>query len=809
MKNLLLLATALILTINIYGAPRTESSALSIATKFLNSQASLKSKSKSNVTPQLIHSIEKDGETAVYVYGKNIAEGFVLVSGEDTVTPILGYSDNGNFDYESLPENAKWWINNYADEIQAIKKGVAKATSTIKSDRSVAPILGETLWGQDTPYNALTPSYDGKKCPTGCVATAMAQVMYYHKWPVTGTGSNTYISESYKFELSVDFSKSTYLWDNMTPTYNTQSNTESKDAVAKLMFDCGVATNMDYSPSGSGAVTRNIAKALVQNFNYDRGIRFLHKLYYNAEEWSDVVKSELDASRTVIYGGTTDQRDTHEFVCDGYNADGLFHINWGWNGMSNGYFLLSLLNPIDQGTGGGSPGAGFNKEQHIIVGIQKPTASPTEIPYFLVLNDDNGCKVLNKTDINISNLIINSGYDLFSGTIFAEIVDVQSRESVLSKEIVTTEIGAEISSGKTFSENISFPENIRGTYELNYYSIDKNKNKLDIRADFAKQILMISDQGIVIKNRSAKLAVSNVKFTLANSSFFGIFYNYTYNLTNKSDSDISKKDQINSKVEIVTIQEKNSSNSIDYHDLKKGETITVNSSDPIPVNEGEELSIYFEDYFQNDIYGDTIVMGVPQYLIFVLENATVKNAEFVDPKTFQLDATIKNISLEDDYDGIVYTKIFRTSDNAEMKVLTANTKADINQSANVSFVGNVDLSPGNYYASIYYDLNNKSTAVWATDVENKIPFTIDPSGVEDAKTDSAIKIYPNPANDYIKIDTNDEPKYVKIFNAQGALLIEKNGADAKTIDISNLTPGVYIVHINCLDKIVSEKLIKQ
>lgn len=808
MKNLLLLATALILTINIYGAPRTESSALSIATKFLNSQASLKSKSKSNVTPQLIHSIEKDGETAVYVYGNNIAEGFVLVSGEDTVTPILGYSDNGNFDYESLPENAKWWINNYADEIQAIKKGVAKATSTIKSDRSVAPILGETLWGQDTPYNALTPSYDGKKCPTGCVATAMAQVMYYHKWPVTGTGSNTYISESYKFELSVDFSKSTYLWDNMTPTYNTQSNTESKDAVAKLMFDCGVATNMDYSPSGSGAEDKKIGKALVQNFNYDKGIRLLHKSFYSTEEWNDIMKSELDASRPVVYGGVSGL-EAHEFVCDGYNTDGLFHINWGWNGMSNGYFLLSLLNPGDQGTGGGAPGAGFNNMQHIVVGIQKPTASPTEIPYFLVLGNENGCKALNNTDINITNLIFNHGYDLFSGTIFAEIVDVQSRESVFTKELITTEIEAKYKDAKNISENITLPATLRGTYELNYYSIDKNKNKLDIRTNFAKPILVISDQGIVIKDKNSKLAVSNVKITLARSSSFELSYNYSFDVTNKTDSDISKENQTYSKIKIVATQESKLFSYFDYYNIKKGETITVYSKSPIYASIGEELSISFEDYFQNDIYGDILKIDVPQYLIFVLENATVKNAEFVDPKTFQLDATIKNISEDDSYDGIVYAKIIKTSDNAEMKVLTANTKADMNQSVNVSFVGNVDLSPGNYYASIYYDLNNKSTAVWAIDVENKIPFTINPSGVEDAKTDSAIKIYPNPANDYIKIDTNDEPKYVKIFNAQGALLIEKNGADAKTIDISNLTPGVYIVHINCLDKIVSEKLIKQ
>lgn len=814
MQRLLLIVTAFVLTISLHGAQLSESSAATIATQFLNNQSSLKSLTKNEISPRLVHQLKRADETAVYVYGNNIAEGFVLIAGDDSVTPILGYSDKGSFDYQNMPENAKWWIDNYANQIQAIKEGKAVAATLIRSSTTVTPLLGEIVWGQDVPYNALAPSYEGKNCPTGCVATAMAQVMYYHKWPETGRGSKSYTSKTYKFELSADFSKSTYLWNNMIPTYNEQSSAESKEAVAKLMFDCGVAIEMDYDPNGSGTTTSNTAKAFIDNFNYDKGLRFLDRKYYTNEEWTALVKSELDASRPIMYGGKTGNGifdEGHEFVCDGYNTDGLFHINWGWNGTSNGYFLLSLLDPDEQGTGGSTSGAGYNYMQQIIVGIQKPTDNPIVAPYFLHLYDENNCIVENKTDIRITGAIINDGYDLFSGTVFAELTDTSTGKSVLSQEIMTAEINVGYGpNAKSYSEKITPTSTLRGVYQLNYYSIDNNGIKFEVRTSIIKPIIIITDESITIKNRYSGLVVSNVKVKLHSSSSFVTFYNYSYDLTNTGEHDIIKENSIDSNVkELVSYDGVVSFTNEDYYNLKKGETITVHSETQISVSEGQELSFAFEDFFHNNISKESVKIKTPEYMIFLLEKASIKNVEQVDPKTFQLDATLKNVSAEEDYDGSMYAKIFRASDDQEMGVITATVKATMDQSVDVNFAGGLELVPGSYYATLFYDLENKSTPVWEEEVKNKIPFNTVISGIEDTKENNGLKLYPNPAHDYVTINTDSEPEYVRIFNSEGALLIEKRGTSAKNIQISHLTNGVYIVRANCSGKIVTAKMIKQ
>lgn len=186
---------------------------------------------------------------------------------------------------------------------------------------------------------------------TGCVATAMAQVINYHKYPEKGIGSNSYTTTTSGLSVSFNFGATTFDWDNMADIYSLSSTAEQKTAVATLMKACGVSVNMDYGTGASGAMSAFVPAALVNYFGYDKATAYRERIWFSGQEWEDLVYNELATVGPVYYGGTTARNEGHAFVCDGYRADGFFHINWGWGGQSNGYFRLSALDPSSHGIG--------------------------------------------------------------------------------------------------------------------------------------------------------------------------------------------------------------------------------------------------------------------------------------------------------------------------------------------------------------------------------------------------------------------------------------------------------------------------
>lgn len=293
--------------------------------------------------------LTKYSEPAVYVFNRPQG-GFVIVSADDAADrQILGWSDQGSYDPENVPAQLQYVLENYASGIAEMRKSSIKFTDSGSSLKvssslpdSVSPLLGDIAWGQGTPYNLMCPTYsDGSEeyhYVTGCVATAVAQVMKFNRWPAQGKGSNSYVWHGQT--LSADFSQSSYLWDMMLPNYNngTSYSQEQADAVALLMHDIGIALNMNYELSGSG--TSLTGYELVNFFDYDKNLRSAIGDYCTKAEWENVLYSELAAGYPVICGGGS-IGGAHEFVCDGYNADGLFHYNFGWDGMCNGWFASS------------------------------------------------------------------------------------------------------------------------------------------------------------------------------------------------------------------------------------------------------------------------------------------------------------------------------------------------------------------------------------------------------------------------------------------------------------------------------------
>lgn len=281
-----------------------------------------------------------------YVFNASGNNGFVIVAGDDRATKILGYSDHGTFDSANLPPQLAAMLGQYAGEIQSLAEGAPvdeswgrKAVLCTTSD-SDELILKTVDWGQDYPYNLQCPKVDGVNCVTGCVATAMAIVMKYHNWPEQGYGSNIIWNMEKRIRESFNYDDIFFDWSNMADSYDESSSDISREEVAKLMNVAGYSVNMSYGVSESGAEAAIVGHALRTHFRYAESCEFIHSRRYTAEEWLAMLRDELDNGHPVIYHG-----GNHMFVCDGYNSDGLFHFNWGWNGAANGFYALSAMNP--------------------------------------------------------------------------------------------------------------------------------------------------------------------------------------------------------------------------------------------------------------------------------------------------------------------------------------------------------------------------------------------------------------------------------------------------------------------------------
>ena len=332
-------------------------------------------------------------EAYYYVFNSEGNNGFVIVSGDDRTAPVFGYSDTGSFDEKNIPENMRAWLEGYVEEIKALDSetpvmssdapltGMRKAESV---KRPIAPLI-TTKWNQDSPYNDNCPTYNGSKCATGCVATAMAQVMYYYRaQSVSATTAEipAYTISKRGISIPATPANSPIDWANMTDTYSSSSTAAQNAAVAALMAYCGRSVEMEYGPS-SGAVSQYVPSALEKYFGYATGGLCISREAYTLQEWEDMVYEELLAKRPLFYGGSS-AGGGHAFVVDGYDGEGLFHFNWGWGGMSNGYFLLQVANPgNNSGIGASATSDGYASKQSAIFGVNPSSAADAlhAIPY--------------------------------------------------------------------------------------------------------------------------------------------------------------------------------------------------------------------------------------------------------------------------------------------------------------------------------------------------------------------------------------------------------------------------------------------
>ena len=390
MKNnrLLLFAGSLLIPMVVMAGPRSFQQAKAIAEKqaallgvTIDQKAMTKARkqgSKGEITLS---------QESYYVFPNANSKGFTIVSGDDRLPEIVGYSSQGSYDENNLPEGFVSFMEAYQNLYNKVNLGDAEALKNLAeikawrnkkyasaaSTSAVAPLLGNIEWDQTSPYNNMCPRYDSVHvAATGCVATAMAQVMAYYKYPKQLKADIPgYVNRWNGIPMEIPTitrEEGVYDWDNMLPKYNKEANAtqQQKDAVAKLMYHCGAAVQMNYGPESAASVS---ASKLAKYFGYDADLMMdLNRSTFSLDKWMQIIDTELAAGRPVLYGGQASDGG-HQFICDGKDGEGLYHINWGWSGSQNGYFDLSLLNPEKGGTGSGSSTEGYNRLCSMTIGI--------------------------------------------------------------------------------------------------------------------------------------------------------------------------------------------------------------------------------------------------------------------------------------------------------------------------------------------------------------------------------------------------------------------------------------------------------
>lgn len=307
----------------------------------------------------------------IYVF--TAGEGFMVLPADDVAPAVLGYCDSGTYE-RGVNKSLDYWLDFYAQQIDyAVKhhanSGRQAASSGVKRT-AIAP-LTKTEWNQEAPYNDMCPKVNGHETVTGCVATAMAQIIRTHEHPYRPYGSHSYEWKAqyrdFKVDsvLSINYDTVSFDFSNMPYVYDKTSTDVQKRAVAELMMACGYSVDMGYNIGDSGAATMKMGTALIDHFKYDKSIWMPERNYYGLEEWEDMIYADLAKGLPVLYAGYG-TGGGHQFICDGY-SNGYFHFNWGWGGMCNGYFLLDALNPESLGVGGGS--GGFNYNQQITLNV--------------------------------------------------------------------------------------------------------------------------------------------------------------------------------------------------------------------------------------------------------------------------------------------------------------------------------------------------------------------------------------------------------------------------------------------------------
>ncbi|RED91309.1 thiol protease/hemagglutinin PrtT [Marinoscillum furvescens] len=869
MKKLKILILLLLLAVTGFAKQIDEPTAKTVATNFLkslttNSNGRVAAQnfdltlayptSSSNANSRLSSPI---ANTPYFIY--NFGEsGFIIVSNEDAALPILGYSYESNFSEDKVfPQLAKW-LETYKKQIRYIQANDIEPTEDVISQwknllnegetsnartsesNAVNPLM-QTKWNQSPYFNDMCP-YDSEyntRAVTGCPATAMAQIMKYWKYPAKGFSYHSYNHETYG-TLSANFSSTYYDWESMPNTLNSANS-----AVATLLYHCGVAVEMEYGPNVSGSYViidrsptpeQSCEYAFKTYFGYDaESIEGLQRSNYSDSQWKSKLKAELDAGRPIQYAGFG--QGGHTWVCDGYDNNDFFHMNWGWGGQLDGYYLLDALTP---GTGGIGAGQGsYNEGQQALIGIKPPDASQT---YQLEIYDDvetNKSTIAYGEGFSITTDILNDGNNTFSGDYSAAIFD----ENDAFVDFVEIIPNVSLQSGYHYTNGITFSTDglltmLPGEYRIHIFYRPTGGNWVGIKADFWD--FLTSDY---------------VDIEVVHENIISL-----YSTIDVLTEDLYNEGSLSIKLDVANYYSEDFSGIMDVslYNLE-GEFVAT-------IEEKTGVTLCSNCHFSDGLTFTTSNLNVPPgtYFLALLHQwdgydyeLTGSTSTFINPIKIVLQVPPLNPDLYENNDD--YTDAYSLTANFSSDMSSVSTNnSNIHIGTDWDFYS-IDLDQ-NYDYSIdirlhdSYNSGNGSTYTvdglflysfdgenWSEAYDDILPSPITSEGNENItivvspyfigergtyqldinlersmvlgteQKQDGFTIYPNPASDKFRVRLGalaDQIDRIEIINLQGQMIIlHENISNETELPISNLSSGTYFVRANYNGIIETKKLL--
>ena len=790
--------------------------------------------------------------TYFYVFNASTS-GFIIVAGDDNVTPILGYSDQGVFDPNNIPQNVAKWFEGYKSEIRSIIEQNIQPTNEIKDEwqslkngntnnssaktlASVNPLM-QTQWNQSPYYNSLCPGGS----VTGCVATAMAQIMKYWNYPATGSGFHSYNHQTYG-TLSANFGSTTYQWGSMPNSVNSTNN-----AVATLMYQVGVSVDMNYSPQVSGAyvisaqspVTNCSEYALKTYFGYKNTLQGVQRVNYNQTQWLNLLKTELDASRPILYAGFG-SGGGHCFVADGYDNNDYIHFNWGWGGAYDGYFEINALNPSGTGTGGGS--GGYNSGHQAVIGIEPPTGSQTYNMALYNYVTPSASTIYYGQTFNITTNIANNGTNTYNGDYTAAIFD----NSYNFIDYVQTLTGQTLQGGYAYTNNLVFSTTglfsmLPGTYYVGIFYRPSGGNWIQVAnsgsySNFVQMnvinpndIELNSSMTITPGTTLTQGQSASVNLNIINdgaNTFIGQYSVGLYNLDGTLAQTIGTMNENNGLPSGYTYQSPYLTFSTTSVTVNPGTYLLAVQHNPN--NSGWQLT--GSSYHLNPIKV-TVVAPSLQPDIYEVNNSIAQSYNL--PITFSGNNATKNttgsnchITSDNDFYKIVlpsgynYTVTPRIHDsynsgNGNTYTLDGLFSYSTDGSTwSVAFddvmTGNITLNGG---GTIYFRVSPYFAGETGTYLLSMSLTRTSTVGIDDTQITDYVKIFPNPAKDFVMVDFNEfngKLNQINLVNVQGQnvfTLSTVNQSKIFNIQLTNLSDGIYFLQIQTDNRVLSKKII--
>jgi hypothetical protein len=849
----------LILTISFSGfsKPVDDASAKTVGQNFLAINASKTFAGKYNLA--LVYTASSSGSVPVnyfYVFSVNAGQGFVVVSADDCVLPVLAYSDESAFDPSKANSSVTKWLENYKEQIRYVIdnhiaatpkitnewkyfKNAYKGTSRVAATTAVSPLV-TTKWDQSPYYNDLCP-YDNtanERVVTGCVATAMAQVMRFWSYPASGTGFHSYSDPNYG-TLSANFAATTYDWASMPAQISSANN-----AVATLMYHCGVSVNMTYgigSTGGSSAQTLDVADALKTYFGYPASVLGKHRSDYTDSDWIALLKSELDAGRPMQYAGTG-SGGGHSFVCDGYDANDMFHFNWGWSGQDDGYFSVDGLNPGTLGTGGGT--GGFNSNQRAIIGIEAPGGGGgggTTYTLDITSNVTPSAASINYgAAFSITTDIQNTGAGTFTGTYSAAVLDQNNFLVTLVDSIVeSTGLGTGASSNLLFN-NAGSSAMVPGAYTVIIYAKPVGGNWSQVHASNVS----VTDNAAISVVNSGTIEMNSAMTVTPSDFIIGQAASVTLDLMNTGSSDFFGDYALvlftlngDSTETIATINE---STGLSAGSSYPSPFLTFASSAiaspagtyllALAFNDGSGWNLVGSTNFPNPVEVNVLDAKLSPDIYEV--NNSIQTA-YALPFSFSgntaSDSTAgSNCHVGNDYDfysidlpaGSTYTLSARLQDAYDsnngnntytldalfsLSADTGTTWSDANDTAmpDTMMDGGITL----YFFVAPY--NTGETGTYRLDISATSSVT----GIQKINT-GLLKVYPNPVKETVNIDLSSvtgKTEKIVLMDVHGTILrsesLNSSAGAVYSFNMQELSDGFYVLQVTTSDGVFNKKLV--